>query len=96
MMRHDATTGGRPQARLHPPSRRARRKERCMECKKETNLGRCTCSYEPCSRKGTCCDCLAYHLRSRELPACAFPPDAERTYDRTFAHFARLVEKGRV
>jgi hypothetical protein len=67
-----------------------------MECKKETKLARCNCSYEPCSRKGICCDCIAYHLESRELPACVFPADAERTYDRSFAHFARLVEKGKV
>ncbi len=67
-----------------------------MECKKETNLSRCTCSWPSCSRKGVCCDCIAYHLESRELPACAFPADAERTYDRTFEHFARLVEQGKV
>jgi hypothetical protein len=67
-----------------------------MDCKKESNLARCNCTYEPCPRKGICCDCISYHLRSKELPACAFPPDAERTYDRSFAHFARLVEKGRV
>lgn len=67
-----------------------------MECKKETNLARCNCSWPSCSRKGLCCDCLAYHLRSRELPACVFPADAERTYDRTFEHFARLVQQGRV
>jgi hypothetical protein len=66
-----------------------------MDCKKEANLARCNCSYDPCSRKGMCCDCLAYHLRSRELPACAFPPEAERTYDRSFEHFVRLVEKGK-
>jgi len=67
-----------------------------VECKKAANLARCTCSYEVCSRKGVCCDCIAYHLKGRELPACAFPPDAERTYDRSFAHFARLVEEGKV
>ncbi|NLV72000.1 MAG: cytosolic protein [Actinobacteria bacterium] len=67
-----------------------------MECKKETNLANCNCTYEPCSRKGTCCDCIAYHLKFRELPACVFPPDVERTYDRTFAHFARLVQQGKV
>jgi hypothetical protein len=39
---------------------------------------------------------MAYHLKSRELPACAFPADAERTYDRTFEHFARLVREGKV
>jgi hypothetical protein len=64
-----------------------------MECKKETNLAACSCTYEPCTRKGVCCDCLRYHLRSRELPACAFPREEERTYDRSFEHFACLVEK---
>ena len=67
-----------------------------MDCKKDKNLSRCNCSYEPCSRKGVCCDCLAYHLRSRELPACVFPDKAERTYDRSFQHFARLVNEGKI
>ncbi len=67
-----------------------------MDCKKDQNLDRCNCSYPGCSRKGVCCDCLAYHLRSRELPACAFPADAEWTYDRSFAHFARLVQQGKI
>ena len=62
-----------------------------IECKKEENRDRCNCTYEPCSRKGTCCDCLQYHLRMRELPACCFDSDAEGTYDRSFEHFARLV-----
>jgi hypothetical protein len=66
------------------------------KCTEQTNLDRCNCSYSPCPRKGTCCDCLEYHLRARELPACAFPADAERTYDRSFEHFARLVQAGRV
>jgi len=29
-----------------------------------------------------------------ELPACAFPPEVERTYDRSFARFVEVV-KGR-
>lgn len=62
-----------------------------MECKKTENLAACTCTYEPCSRKGMCCECLRYHLKSRQLPGCCFPTSAERTYDRSFAHFARLV-----
>jgi hypothetical protein len=70
-----------------------------MECKREKNLKNCNCTYEPCPRQGTCCDCLAYHLRSRELPGCCFSGEAassrggaaERTYDRSFEHFARLV-----
>jgi hypothetical protein len=62
-----------------------------MSCKKASNLNRCICSSEPCSNKGVCCDCLAYHLRSRQLPGCCFPAKYERTYDRSFEHFARLV-----
>ncbi len=65
-----------------------------MECKENENLNICNCSYEPCERKGKCCDCLQYHLKIRELPACCFPDDAERTYDRSFSHFARLVKEG--
>ncbi len=67
-----------------------------MDCKQEKNLKHCNCSYEPCPRKGLCCDCLQYHIKSRELPACAFPDDAERTYDRSFEHFARLVNEGKI
>lgn len=65
-----------------------------MECRKPQNITRCNCSYEPCSRKGICCDCIAYHLRMRQLPACCFPDDAERTCDRSFELFARLVNEG--
>lgn len=67
-----------------------------MDCKKDQNLETCNCTYEPCARKGVCCDCIAYHLKSRQLPACAFPAGAERTYDRSFEHFARLVQDGKV
>ena len=62
-----------------------------MECKRESNLESCGCTYSGCNRQGVCCDCLQYHLRMRELPACCFDSDAERTYDRSFEHFARLV-----
>ena len=67
-----------------------------MECKQEEILKSCNCSYDPCSRKGICCDCISYHLKSRELPACVFPDDAERTFDRSFQHFARLVTQNKV
>lgn len=66
-----------------------------MECKKTQNLNHCNCSYEPCSRKGTCCECISFHLSSRELPACCFPAEAEQTYDRSFEHFTRLVQAGK-
>ncbi len=67
-----------------------------MECSKEKNLERCKCSYDPCTRKGLCCECLKYHLKSRELPACCFPKDAEKTYDRSFEHFSRLVQQNKI
>lgn len=67
-----------------------------MNCKKEDNARRCNCSYEPCSKKGVCCDCIAYHVAARQLPACCFSAAAERTYDRSFEHFARLVSSGKV
>jgi hypothetical protein len=66
-----------------------------MECKKTANLEICNCSSEPCPRKGICCECLSYHLKSRKLPACVFPDDAEKTLDRSFGHFARLVNEGK-
>jgi hypothetical protein len=58
-----------------------------MECKQDKTRVTCTCTYEPCSRKGICCDCIAYHRRHGELPGCLFPPEVERTYDRTIARF---------
>ena len=60
-----------------------------MECKKETNLESCICTY-PCSKKGVCCDCLRSHLRNKELPACCFPTDVEATYDRSFRKFIEV------
>lgn len=63
---------------------------------KARNMERCNCSYDPCSRKGVCCRCLESHLAQRELPGCCFPRDSERTWDRSFQHFARLVREGKV
>ena len=60
-----------------------------MECNKQLNLDNCNCSYPGCGRKGLCCECLRYHLASRQLPACCFPDEAERAYDRSFAAFAK-------
>jgi len=67
-----------------------------MECKKDVNLDRCNCSYNGCPRKGACCDCLQHHLSLRQLPACCFPADVEKTYDRSFVKFAELVVGGAV
>ena len=59
----------------------------------DKNMEGCTCTYEPCSRKGRCCLCVAYHRGSGELPGCFFPADVERTYDRSIARFVAC--KGR-
>jgi len=67
-----------------------------MECNQEQNLETCACTYDPCERQGLCCKCIFYHLRSRQLPGCCFPKDAEATYDRSFAHFAKLVQSGKI
>lgn len=65
-----------------------------MECKQTKNAAGCTCSYEACARRGICCECIAYHLRNDELPGCAFPPDVERTYDRSFERFVVIHSGG--
>jgi len=66
-----------------------------MECKQEQNKENCTCTYN-CSRRGICCECVKHHLKKRELPGCFFSPEAEATYDRSFEHFVRLVNEGKV
>jgi len=60
-----------------------------MECKQPKNRSYCNCTYEPCSRKGICCECIAYHRKMNELPACYFSNAAERTYDRSIDAFIR-------
>lgn len=60
-----------------------------MECNKSKNLINCNCSYEPCSRKEICCECIAYHRAMDQLPACYFSDKAERTYDRSIKAFIR-------
>ena len=64
-----------------------------MECQIEDNLAKCTCTYEPCSRKGKCCECISYHWAMRELPGCIFPPEIERTYDRSLARFIQTYSR---
>lgn len=66
-----------------------------MECQVEFNKSRCPCTYEPCSRKGRCCDCISYHQSAGELPGCVFPPEVERTFDRSISRFVSLHSKRR-
>ena len=62
-----------------------------MECQQDKNRQSCNCTYDPCPRKGLCCECLQYHLQMRQLPGCCFTDAAEGTFDRSFEHFAQLV-----
>ncbi len=63
----------------------------CMsDCNIERNTTRCTCTFS-CSRKGACCECISYHRKAGELPGCFFPPDAERTGNRSIEYFSTLV-----
>ena len=52
------------------------------------NMARCTCS-AACGKKGACCECLHGHLAKRQLPGCCFPPNVEKTYDRSFEAFIK-------
>jgi hypothetical protein len=35
---------------------------------------------------------VAYHRSNGELPGCFFPPDAERTYDRSVQNYVRAMK----
>ncbi|MFH0789541.1 MAG: DUF6485 family protein [Pseudomonadota bacterium] len=60
-------------------------REKCPNL--QENMKNCNCSYDPCERKGLCCQCLHYHRRNGELPACYFPDAVEKTYDRSISRF---------
>jgi hypothetical protein len=64
-----------------------------MECRQEKNRVQCTCTYEPCSRKGICCECITYHRRLGELPGCLFPPEVERTFDRSIERYIACQQR---
>jgi hypothetical protein len=59
-----------------------------MECKKQSSLKNCNCTY-PCDKNGICCECIAYHRKRKELPACYFDEETEKTYDRSIKRFLK-------
>ncbi|MCM8781960.1 MAG: DUF6485 family protein, partial [Candidatus Omnitrophica bacterium] len=64
------------------------------ECKNyERNIRNCNCTYESCTKKGYCCECVVYHRERQELPACFFDEGFEKTYDRTFRNFIKMVKE---
>lgn len=62
-----------------------------MPCEHNQSV-KCNCTY-PCPRHGKCCECIAYHNRSGELPACVFSKEAEATYDRSLSQLNK--DRGR-
>ncbi|MBL7072835.1 MAG: hypothetical protein ISS33_03520 [Candidatus Omnitrophica bacterium] len=62
------------------------------ECKIEKNKEMCNCTYEPCARKGMCCECLHYHRKNGQLPACYFPNDIEKSFDRSIENFIKTYK----
>jgi hypothetical protein len=65
------------------------------KCQKEKNLENCTCTYPGCPRKGKCCECIEYHKQDNEIPACLFPKDAEKAYDRSINNFTKVYKSTR-
>ncbi|MCF7907496.1 MAG: DUF6485 family protein [Candidatus Omnitrophica bacterium] len=64
-----------------------------MSCEnKKKNTDFCSCSYPGCPRKGVCCECLQYHLANNEIPGCLFPPEAEKTYNRSRDYFISICK----
>ena len=59
------------------------------QCNLDKNKKNCTCTYEPCPRKGHCCECVTYHRKSGELPGCFFSASDEKSYDRSVERFIR-------
>jgi hypothetical protein len=53
------------------------------ECNLKLNQENGTCTYEPCDRKGRCCECIVYHKRLGQLPGCLFSSEVERTFYRS-------------
>jgi len=54
-----------------------------MECIPQKDKIHGNCTFEPCPRKYTCCECLHYHRQNDEVPACYVTKGFERTYDRS-------------
>ena len=63
-----------------------------VECNIDKNKMDCNCTY-PCDKKGMCCECMRYHWARNEVPACFFPDDVEKTYDRTIENFIRVYQQ---
>jgi len=64
-----------------------------MAC--NNNTVNCTCTYISCHRRGKCCECVAYHRASGEVPGCFFSKTGEKTYDRSIENLYEDYKKNR-
>jgi len=51
--------------------------ESIMECMQQKNIKDCTCTYS-CSKRGMCCECVAYHRKAGEIPGLLLSKDGEK------------------
>ncbi len=58
-----------------------------MPCELNEKIA-CPCTY-PCNKRGKCCECVVYHNRNGQFPACFFSKEAEKEFDRSLE---RLVK----
>jgi len=52
----------------------------------------CPCTYS-CQHHAKCCECIAFHVKGGEFPACFFSKEGEKAYDRSLS--ALLKDRGR-
>ena len=64
-----------------------------MNCTIDKNKASCSCTYVSCDKRGACCQCVQYHKQLGELPGCLFPPEIERTYDRSREAYIKFYSK---
>lgn len=63
-----------------------------MDCpNRDINLEHCNCTYPGCSKKGMCCECIKFHRENGEIPACLFPDEIEKTFDRSVEKFIQTM-----
>jgi len=63
-----------------------------MDFKKEANKAKCACTYLTCPRRGDCYACVEHHVDRKEIPACFFSKEGEKTYDRSITNFFKTYE----
>ena len=63
----------------------------CIILEGSDNIAKMTCPL-----KGKCCDCVEHHRERKELPACYFTEEQEKTYDRTISNWWKLNIEGQI